>query len=104
VGQLLNVQQNIVDYVGLRIIFQTNGVVGYGCLNFLNHVLDELIICVTTIYKHGFTLESFHTLFILAIHMCVFSLSSIGTMSFSLRFHSHLACIAPKFHIDSCGL
>jgi hypothetical protein len=34
--------------------------------------------------------------------MCVFSLSSIGTMSFSLR--SHLACIAPKFHIDSCRL
>ncbi len=61
-------------------------------------------LCVSTIYKHGFTLDAFCTLFILAIHKCVFSLSLIGTMSVSLGFHSHLACIAPKFHIDSCIL
>jgi hypothetical protein len=33
--KFLNVKQNIVDYVGFKIFFQTNGVIGYGFLNLL---------------------------------------------------------------------
>jgi hypothetical protein len=31
----LNLEQNIVDYMGFKTFFQTNGIVGYGFLNLL---------------------------------------------------------------------
>jgi hypothetical protein len=48
--------------------------------------------------------DPFCILFIWAIQKNVFSLSLNGIMSISLGFHSHLACITPMFHVNSCKL
>jgi hypothetical protein len=53
---------------------------------------------------YNLAIDPFCTLFIWAIQKNVFSLNLNGIMSILLGFHSHLACIAPMFHINSYKL